>query len=41
VVDPNYTFVSMVDKKYLPTKEVMGGTHGKLSSIAAEYRKGK
>ncbi|MBU6163589.1 MAG: acetamidase/formamidase family protein [Actinomycetales bacterium] len=41
VVDPNYTFVSMVDKKYLPTKEVMGGTHGKLSAIAAEYRKGK
>ena len=41
VVDPNYTFVSMIEKKYLPVQSVMGGSHEKLRSIAQEYRKGK
>ena len=41
VVDPNYTFVSMIEKKYLPVKSVMAGSHEKLRLLAQEYRKGK
>jgi acetamidase/formamidase len=38
VVDPNYTFVSMVEKRYLPTQSVYGGVHKKLVEIAKKYR---
>lgn len=41
VVDPNYTFVSKVEKKYLPTSKVYGGVHEQLSKIAAAYKTGK
>lgn len=41
VVDPNYTFVSMVEKKYLPNKTVYGGMHDKLRSISKDYLKNK
>ena len=32
VVDPNYTVVAMMNKKYLPHGSVMGGVHEKLKS---------
>jgi acetamidase/formamidase len=32
VVDPNYTVVAKIPKKYLPQKEVMGGMHRKLEA---------
>lgn len=38
VVDPNYTFVSKVEKKYLPNSKVYGGMHDKLNQIANQYR---
>ena len=31
VVDPNYTVVAKVNKKYLPPVPVMGGMHGKMT----------
>ena len=41
VVDPNYTFVSMVEKKYLPNQSVYGGMHAKLAEIGRIYKSGK
>jgi acetamidase/formamidase len=41
VVDPNYTFVSMVEKRYLPTQSAYGGVHKKLVEIAKKYRSSK
>ncbi len=38
VVDPNYTFVSKIRKRYLPSATVYGGTHARLVEMAAEYR---
>lgn len=38
VVDPNYTFVSMIEKKYLPKPSVYGGVHDRLAAIAKEYK---
>jgi acetamidase/formamidase len=38
VVDPNYTFVSKIEKKYLPNQEVYGGVHGRLTKLAAQYK---
>jgi acetamidase/formamidase len=35
VVDPNYTIIAKVPKRYLrPGGTVMNGTHGKLSALA-------
>jgi acetamidase/formamidase len=41
VVDPNYTFVSMVEKRYLPTQSIYGGVHKKLVETAKKYRSSK
>lgn len=41
VVDPNYTFVSKVEKKYLPSSKVYGGVHEQLSKVAATYKASK
>ena len=30
VVDPNYTVVAKIQKKYLPAGNVMGGMHGRM-----------
>jgi acetamidase/formamidase len=38
VVDPNYTFVTKVQKAYLPRVEVYGGVHARLREVAASYR---
>ena len=38
VVDPNYTFVSKIAKRYLPRVDPYGSAHGKLKEIAAAYR---
>lgn len=38
VVDPNYTFVSKIEKKYLPKSHMYGGVHDKLNKIAIQYR---
>jgi acetamidase/formamidase len=35
VVDPNYTVVVKVAKKYLPGAEIMGGMHDRLRGLAA------
>ncbi len=40
VVDTNYTSVAKVRKEWVPTDEVMRGTHQRLRGIAAEYRGG-
>jgi acetamidase/formamidase len=37
VCDPNYTFVSKVDKRYLPSPTVYGGIHTRLREMAAAY----
>jgi acetamidase/formamidase len=41
VVDPNYTFVSMVEKRYLPNQIVYGGIHKKLAEVAKQYKSAK
>lgn len=41
VVDPNYTFVSKVEKKYLPKTNVYGGIHEKLSKVGLSYKNSK
>jgi len=38
VVDPNYTFLTKVNKAYLPRVEAYGGVHGQLREVAARYR---
>jgi acetamidase/formamidase len=38
VVDPNYTFVSKVAKRYLPRVDPYAGMHARLKEIAAAYR---
>ena len=38
VVDVNYTSVAKMPKRYLPGAAVMGGTHARLSELAAGYR---
>jgi acetamidase/formamidase len=38
VVDPNYTFVTKVDKRWLPGAAPYGGMHAQLSEVAAGYR---
>ena len=38
VVDPNYTFVSKIEKKYLPNKVVYGGVHDRLAKLGAQYK---
>jgi acetamidase/formamidase len=38
VVDPNYTFVCKVAKRYLPSGDAYGGTHARLREMAQAYR---
>ena len=38
VVDVNYTSIAKMPKRYLPGAPVMGGTHGRLSELAAQHR---
>src|SRR6266581_5752727 len=38
VVDPNYTFVTKVAKRWLPHGLPYGGMHAQLSDVAAAYR---
>jgi acetamidase/formamidase len=38
VVDPNYTVVTKLQKRYLPSGETYGGTHARLEEMAAAYR---
>jgi len=33
VVDPNYTVVAKISKKYLPNTQTFGGIHERLKSI--------
>ena len=40
VVDPNYTFVCKVAKRYLPRGDAYGGMHARLKEVAAAYRSG-
>jgi acetamidase/formamidase len=40
VCDPNYTFLAKVPKRYLPAVDAYGGTHARLSEVAAAYRSG-
>jgi acetamidase/formamidase len=37
VCDPNYTFVSKVDKRYLPSGAVYGGVHTRLRELGQAY----
>jgi acetamidase/formamidase len=37
VCDPNYTFVCKVQKRWLPSREVMGGAHARLKETGAAY----
>jgi acetamidase/formamidase len=37
VCDPNYTFVSKVDKRYLPSGAVYGGVHRRLRELGQAY----
>jgi len=37
VVDPNYTFVSKIRKRYLPERSVYGGVHGRLRDVGRAY----
>ncbi len=37
VVDPNYTFLCKVRKDWLPSREVMGGTHARLRDAGRAY----
>jgi amidase len=37
VVDPNYTFVSKIRKRYLPERAVYGGVHGRLRDMGRAY----
>ncbi len=37
VCDPNYTFVSKVDKRYLPSAAVYGGVHSRLRELGQAY----
>ena len=37
VCDPNYTFVCKVQKRWLPSPEVMGGTHARLKEAGGTY----
>jgi acetamidase/formamidase len=37
VVDPNYTFVSKIDKRYLPDRPRYGGVHRRLREQGAAY----
>jgi acetamidase/formamidase len=37
VVDPNYTFVAKVAKRWLPPGQAMGGTHGRLREMGQAY----
>jgi len=39
VVDPNYTFVSKIRKRYLPDLRVYGGAHDRLREMGAAYLK--
>jgi acetamidase/formamidase len=41
VVDPNYTFLTKVNKAYLPRTEAYAGTHEKLRETAREYLRGR
>jgi acetamidase/formamidase len=38
VVDPNYTFVTKVNKEYLPRSDAYGGVHARLREVAADHR---
>jgi acetamidase/formamidase len=40
VVDPNYTSVAKMPKRYLPRADAMGGAHTRLRELAAQYRAG-
>jgi acetamidase/formamidase len=37
VVDPNYTFVSKIQKRYLPERTVYGGIHQRLREMGKAY----
>jgi acetamidase/formamidase len=37
VVDPNYTVLCKVQKRWLPDRTVMGGTHARLKEMGATY----
>jgi acetamidase/formamidase len=37
VCDPNYTFVSKVDKRYLPSAAMYGGVHSRLRELGQAY----
>ena len=37
VVDPNYTFVSKIQKRYLPDRTVYGGIHQRLREMGQAY----
>jgi len=37
VVDPNYTFLTKIDKTYLPRVDPYDGVHGRLRGTAARY----
>jgi len=36
-LDPNYTFVSKIDKRYLPDRPRYGGTHRRLREQGVAY----
>ena len=38
VCDPNYTFLTKVDKRYLPRADAYGGAHARLREVAEAYR---
>jgi amidase len=38
VVDPNHTFLTKLDKTYLPRVDAYDGVHGRLRETAARYR---
>jgi len=40
VVDPNYTFVCKVARRYLPGGKPYGGAHARLKEIAEAYGSG-
>jgi hypothetical protein len=37
VCDPNYTFACKVQKRWLLSRVVMSGTHGRLKDVGAAY----
>ncbi len=37
VVDPNYTFLSKIRKRYLPERTVYGGVHARLRDMGRAY----